>query len=70
MNLKTKSGDKLFLAIERSWYGELTLWAKRKFKTEAETYTAHMTAWLANIHGDGIISKLDPDMQNLVKSVE
>ena len=70
MNLKSKSGDKLFLAIERSWNGELTLWAKRKFKTEAETCSAYMAAWLANMHGDCIISKLDPDMQNLVKSVE
>ena len=25
MNLESKSGDKIFIAIERSWQGELTL---------------------------------------------
>ena len=38
MNLKLKSGDKIFIAIEQSWQRDLTLWAKRKFKVEAEIF--------------------------------
>ena len=26
VNLESKKGDKLFISIERSWQGELTLW--------------------------------------------
>ena len=69
MNLESKSGDKIFIAIERSWQGELTLWVKHKFKVDAEIYLSYMAAQLTKIHGMSIIAKLDPDMQNLVKTV-
>ena len=69
MNLTSKSGDKLFIAIERAWNGELTLWAKRKFRAEAEIHASHVAAWLIQSHGDSILSKMDPDLQNLVKAV-
>ena len=44
MNLEFKSSDKFFIAIERSWQGELTLWVKHKFKADAEIYSLHMAA--------------------------
>ena len=44
MNLTSKSGDELFIAIERAWNGELTMWAKRKFRAEAEMHASHMAA--------------------------
>lgn len=28
MNSQSKTGDKLFIVIELSWHGELTLWVK------------------------------------------
>ena len=70
MNLKSKNGDKLYIAVERAWHGELALWAKRKHKTEAETCASHMAAWLQNLHGSSILTKLDPQVQDLVRSVE
>ena len=69
MNITSKSGDKLFIAIERAWNGELTLWAKRKFRAEAEMHASHVEAWLIKLHGDSVLSRMDPDMQNVVKAV-
>ena len=69
MNLESKSSDKIFIAIKRSWQGELTLWAKHKFKVDTEIYSSYIAAWLTKIHRMSIIAKLDPDMQNLVKTV-
>ena len=69
ITLESKSSDKIFIAIEWSWQGDLTLWAKRKFKVDVEIYSSHMAAWLTKIHGMSILAKLDPDMQNLVKTV-
>ena len=69
MNLESKSGNKIFIVIERSLQGELTLWAKHKFKAEVEIYLSHIAAQLIKIHRNSIIAKLDPDMQNLVKTV-
>ena len=69
MSLESKSSDRIFIAIERSWQGELSLWAKRKFKADAEIYSSHMAAWLMKIHGKSVLAKLDPDMQNLVSTV-
>ena len=62
MDLELSTRDKLFLAIERSWQGKLSLWAKHKYKEEVEGYASHMRAWLAKMHGNAIISKLDPDI--------
>ena len=70
MDLETEGKEKIFIAIERSWQGDLTLWAKRKYKAEAEVFSAHMVAWLVKLHGDSIITKLDLDMQKIVKMVE
>ena len=69
MELETEGGNKMFIAIERSWHGDLTLWAKRKYKAEVEVFSTHMAAWLVKLHGDRIIAKLDPDMQKTVKTV-
>jgi len=69
MELKTKEGQTMFVAIEKSWQGELVAWAKRKYHAEAAQYTSHMAAWLVKLHGDGIFAKLDPDIQRVVKSV-
>ena len=69
MSLKAKNGDSLYIAIERDWNRELTVWAKRKYKTEAETYASHMAAWLHKYHGNDILAKLDPQVQDLVNSV-
>ena len=44
MNLQSETGDKLLIAIELSWHGELTLWEKRKFKAEAEVHASHIAA--------------------------
>ena len=70
MNLKSKSGDEIFAAIEQSWQGDLTLWAKRRYKAEVEIFSVYMTAWLVKLHGDSILTKLDPDMQKAVKMVQ
>ena len=70
MDLKSKSGDKLCIAEEQAWNGELALWPKRKFKTEAEKYASRMAVWLHKMHGDHILAKLDPCMQDLMHSVE
>ena len=70
MNLKSKNGDKLYIAVERAWHGELSLWAKRKYKTEAETHASHMAAWSQKLHGSSILTKLDPQVQDLVRSVK
>ena len=48
MDLKSKSGDKLCIARERAWNGELSLWAKRKFKTEVETHASRIAACAQN----------------------
>ena len=69
MNLESKSGDKIFIAIKQLWQGELTLWAKCKFKVDTEIYSSYMSVWLTKIYGVSIIAKLDLDMQNLVKTV-
>ena len=69
MELKTKKGQTMFVAIEKSWQGEQVAWAKRKCHEEAEKCTSHMAAWLVKLHGDGIFAKLDPDVQKIVKSV-
>ena len=69
MNLTSKSGDKLFISIERVWNGELTLWDKRKFRAEAETHASHVAAQLIQLHGDSVLSRMDQDMQNVVKAV-
>ena len=42
ISLESKSSDRIFIAIERSWQGELSLWAKRKFKADAEIYLSHI----------------------------
>ena len=68
MELKTTKGHAMFVAIERSWQGEQVAWAKRKHNEEAEKHTSHMVAWLVKLHGDGIIAKLDPDVQKIVKT--
>ena len=70
MDLKTEKGETIFIAIERSWQGEQVAWAKRKYKEEAEKYSSYMAAWLVKLHGEGIIAKLDPDVQKIVKTVE
>ena len=69
MELKTKKGQTMFVAIEKSWQGEQVAWAKRKYHEEAEKHTSRMAAWLVKMHGDGIFAKLDPDIQKVVKSV-
>lgn len=69
MSLKAKNGDSLYVAVEKAWNGELTVWAKRKCKTEAETCASHMAAWLHKYHGDGVLAKLTPQVQDLVNSV-
>jgi len=69
VELKTKEGQTMFVAIEKSWQGEQVAWAKRKYHAEAEQHTSHMAAWLVKLHGDGIFAKLDPDIQKVVKSV-
>ena len=63
MDLRSKGGDKLYIAVERAWNRELALWAKKKFKTEAETHASCMAAWLHKIHRDLILVKLDPHLQ-------
>ena len=70
MDLETESGEKIFTTIERSWQGDLTAWVKRKCKAEAEVFTTHMAAWLVKLHGSSIMTKLDPDIQKIVKTVE
>ena len=70
INLESKSGDKIFIAIEQFWQGDLTLWAKINFKAEAEVFFVHMAAQLAKLYRDTILSKLDLDMQNVVKTVQ
>ena len=69
MDLKTKDGETIFIAVERNWQGEQVSWAKRRYKEDAELYSSHMAAWLVKLHGDCIIAKLDPDIQALVKKV-
>ena len=44
MDLELSTQDKLFLAIEWSWQGELSLWAKHKYKEEVEGYVSYMGA--------------------------
>ena len=70
IDLKTTSGEKIFAAIERSQQGNLTAWAKRKCKKEAEVFASHAAAWLVRLHDSSILAKLDPDVQKMVKSVE
>ena len=67
MNLASKSGDKLFIAIERAQNGELTLWAKQKIRVETETHALHIAAWLIQLHRDSVLLKMDSDTQNAVK---
>ena len=43
--------------------------AKRKFKAEAEECASHMAVWLVKKHGDSILTKLDPEIQEVVKIV-
>ena len=62
IDLKTEGKEKIFIAIERSWQGDLTLWVKRKYKAEAEVFSAHMAAWLVKLHRDSIMAKLDLDI--------
>ena len=70
MDLKTEKGETIFITVERNWQGEQVAWAKRLYKKEAELYSSHMAAWLVKLHGDGVIAKLDPATQALVKKVE
>ena len=69
MDLKTKDGETIFIAVETNWQGEQVAWAKRKYKEDAELYSSHMAAWLVKLHGDCITAKLDPEIQTLVKKV-
>ena len=70
MDLKTVDGETIFIAVERNWQGEQVAWAKRKYSAEAEVYSSHMAAWLVKLHGECITAKLDPDVQQVVKTVE
>ena len=70
MDLKTVDGETIFIAVERNWQGEQVAWAKRKYSAEAEVYSSHMAAWLVKLHGECITAKLDPDVQQIVKTVE
>ena len=70
MNLKSKSGDKIFIAIEQSQQGDLILWVKRKFKVEAELVLVYIAAQLVKLHRDSILTKLDLDMQKVIKTVQ
>ena len=70
MDLKTDKGETIFITVERNWQGEQVAWAKRLYKKEAELYSLHMAAWLVKLCGDGVIAKLDPEIQALVKKVE
>ena len=63
MNLKSKSGNKIFITIKQSQQRDLTLWAKRKYKAEAEVFSAHIKVQLVKINRDCILTKLDLDMQ-------
>ena len=69
IDLESSTEDKLFLAIERLWQGNLSLWAKHKYKVEVEGYVSHIGAWLAKMHSDANISKLDPNIQAIIKMV-
>ena len=62
MNLQSKSGDKIFIAIEQSSQRDLTLCAKRKFKAEAEVFSVHIAVQLAQLDEDSILTKLDLDI--------
>lgn len=64
------SGEKIFAAIERSWQGDLAAWTKRKHKKEVEVFVSHIAAWLVSLCDSSILAKLDPGVQNMVKSVE
>ena len=44
VDLTSASGDKLVIAIERSWQGENVIWAKRKFRKEASAHASHLPA--------------------------
>ena len=69
MDLELSTRDKLFLAIKRLWQGDLSLQAKYKHKVEVEEYASHMQVQLAKMHSNEIISKLDPNMQAIIKMV-
>ena len=68
--LDSKSGDKIFIMIDLSQQGGLTLWAKMKFKAEAEVFSVHITVQSAHLYVDSILAKLDLDMQKVVKTVQ
>ena len=46
IDLETKDEKNMFIAIERSQHGDLSLQVKRKFKVEIEEYLAHIAAQL------------------------
>ena len=59
----------VFVAIECSQQGDWSLWAKKKYKKEAEEHAAHLPAWLVKEYGEAILTKLDLYIQDLVSSV-
>ena len=69
MDLKTKDGETIFVVVERNQQGEQVSWVKRKHKEEAELYSSHMVVQLVKLHGDCITAKLDPDVQQIAKTV-
>ena len=44
MKLETKDGNTMFVGIKRLLQEELALWAKRKFRMDAEAFVAHIAA--------------------------
>ena len=69
MDLRTKDGQNIFIAVERNWQGEQVSWAKRKCKAEAELHSSHIVTWLVKSHGDGVAAKLDPEIQTSAQKV-
>ena len=70
MDLKTAYGETIFIVVEKNWQGEQVAWAKRKHGVEAEAHASHMSAWLVKLHGECVTAKLDPDIQQIVKTVK
>ena len=70
MNLETRGRETIFIVIERSCLGDQVSWAKRKCKAEAKVCLSHIEAQLVKLHRESIFTKLDPDAQKTVKTVE
>ena len=70
IDMKTISGEKVFLAIKKSQQREYVLQAKDEHEDETSIYASYLAKWLVKLYRAEVLSKFDSDAQELLLSAE